>query len=280
MDGDTAAEQSSSPMKPALLPPEASRRTAIAIASGLAIAAILLLERARPLRGRTQPAMRRSVRNVMMGAMCASVVVAVEQPLSRSIAIDNVRRRRGLAQQAPRALRPAIAFLAMDYGFYLWHVATHEVPWLWRLHRVHHVDPDLDMSTAVRFHMVDMLVSLPWRAAQVRISGIDPATLDRWQLFFTLSILFHHANLRLPADWDRRLAWLVTTPAMHGIHHSARRDERDSNWSSGLSLWDRLHRTLRQDVAQDALTIGVDDARALADVPIERTMRAPFDAVG
>jgi len=185
-------------MKPALLPPEASRRTAIAIATGLAIVAILLLERARPLRRRTQPAMRRSVRNAMMGALCASVVVAVEHPLSRSIAIDNVRRRRGLAQQAPRALRPAIAFLAMDYGFYLWHVATHEVPWLWRLHRVHHVDPDLDMSTAVRFHMVDMLVSLPWRAAQVRISGIDPATLDRWQLFFTLSILIHHANLRLP----------------------------------------------------------------------------------
>ena len=117
---------------------------------------------------------------------------------------------------------PIAAFLAMDYGFYLWHVATHRLPFLWRFHRIHHVDPDMDMTTAIRFHLVDMLVSLPWRMLQVRASGIDPAALVAWQRFFTLSILFHHSNWALPRRWDRRLALLLTTPRMHGIHHSTR----------------------------------------------------------
>ena len=242
----------------------------------LAVVGMLAGERSHPLRRQTRPSLRRDLRNVVMGAMSAAVVSMVETPVTRWIARGNVARRRGLGQQLPGPLGSIASFLAMDYGFYLWHIATHKLTVLWRFHRVHHVDPDMDLSTAIRFHLVDMLVSLPWRMAQVRASGIGPDTLTAWQRFFTLSILFHHSNLRLPGEWDRRLSWVLTTPRMHGIHHSVIREQRDSNWSSGISLWDRLHRTLRQDAPQSALIIGIEDPAALSDVPLWHALLAPF----
>ena len=137
----------------------------------------------------------------------------------------------------------------------------------------------MDMSTAIRFHMVDMLISLPWRLMQVRVSGIGPRALDAWQQFFTASILFHHSNLALPGRWDERLSCLLTTPQMHGIHHSVVTAERNSNWSSGISLWDHLHRTYRRQPPPRAIRIGVDDPLALTDVGIEAAMRAPFSTL-
>jgi len=241
-----------------------------------AIATIALGERRRPLRRVTCPSGPRIVRNVVMGAMCAGVVALTEAPITQAIARANARQRRGLAGLLPDMLGPVVAFAAMDYGFYRWHVATHRVPLLWRLHRVHHVDPDLDMSTALRFHFVDMAVSLPWQAAQVRLSGIGPRTLAAWKRFFLLSILFHHANLRLPGRWDAWASLLLTTPRMHGIHHSQRLAERESNWSSGLSLWDRLHGTFVAGVEQARIPIGVEDSAAGADVALGRALAAPF----
>ena len=251
-------------------------RRAGAVLLVAAIAAIALAERRRPLRRATQPPGDRIARNFAMGAMCAGIVAMTEAPMTQSIARANARRRRGLAGRLPGILGPVAAFLAMDYGFYRWHVATHRVPLLWRLHRVHHVDPDLDMSTALRFHFVDMAVSLPWQAAQVRLSGIGPRTLAAWKRFFFVSILFHHANLRLPGRWDAWASLVLTTPRMHGIHHSQRLAERESNWSSGLSVWDRLHGTLVAGVDQAGITIGVDDAAADADVTLVRALAAPF----
>lgn len=250
--------------------------TAFVALAGVGIAALAAAERKRPLRRRTSPTMPRTAANLALGASCAAVIQAVEEPLCRAIARNNEARGAGFAGLFPRGLKTLAGLVAMDYGFYLWHVATHKAPFLWRFHRVHHVDPDLDMSTGVRFHTLDMLVSLPWRLAQVRLSGVGPRSLALWRHFFNASILFHHANLRLPGPWDRRLAWLLTTPEMHGIHHSAVRSQRDSNWSSGFSIWDRLHGTLRQDIVQEAITIGVDDACAEEDLPVLPALAAPF----
>ncbi len=251
-------------------------RGALGLLIGAAIVGILVAERRRPLRRQTSLALPRNARNMAMGAMCAAVIQAFETPATLAVARANADRQRGIAGLLPRPLGPVAAFAAMDYGFYLWHVATHRVPFLWRFHRVHHVDPDMDMSTAIRFHMVDMLVSLPWRLVQVRVSGITPAALEAWQRFFTLSILFHHSNWALPRGWDERLSWILTTPRMHGIHHSVVKAERDSNWSSGISVWDRLHGTFRRLPPPRTITIGVDDPCARADVPIEAALRAPF----
>ena len=242
-----------------------------------AVGAIAVAERRRPLRRQTVPAGPRVARNLAMGAMSLAVIAAVENPATRAVATGNARHKRGLQHWLGNGpVGKMAAFLAMDYGFYLWHVATHKVPFLWRWHRVHHVDPDMDASTALRFHFLDMVVSLPWRLVQVRLSGVDPAMLARWQRFFFLSVLFHHSNTRLPPAWERVLARLVTTPAMHGVHHAQDWRLMDSNWSSGIALWDHVHGTYRGAVPETAITIGVDDPLALADVPLAPALLAPF----
>ncbi len=156
------------------------------------------------------------------------MVSLAETPVVEPLARRAEAGRRGLVQKLPRPpwARDLLGIVLMDYTFYLWHVLTHKVPALWRLHLVHHVDLDLDASTAVRFHAVDMLVSAPWRYAQVALIGLSPAGVRLWRAFFFLSILFHHSNLRLPERWERRLAFVLTTPRMHGIHHSAVRKRR------------------------------------------------------
>ena len=224
-----------------------------------AAAAILVGERRFPLRRQTQAEPSRIARNLVLGALSMAVVSIVEGPVVRPLARQAEARRRGIAQRlpAPSWLRDAAAFLAMDYTIYLWHILTHEVPALWRLHLVHHVDLDMDATTALRFHAADMLVSVPYRAAQVALLGVSPRALQGWQAFFFLSVLFHHSNLRLPPGLERRLSRVLTTPRMHGIHHSTVRGETDSNWSSGLSLWDHLHRTFRLDVPDRRVQVGV-----------------------
>ncbi len=251
-------------------------------AGAIALGGLLLAERLMPLRQRRRAQGPRLARNALLGAMCQAVILVSERPLTSAIARRNAARRRGLQHlvgaRFGRAAGALAALLVMDYTFYLWHVATHKAPFLWRFHRVHHVDPDLDASTAIRFHFIDMLVSLPWRLAQVRLAGLDPAMLARWQAFFIASISFHHANWRLPGRWDERLSYLLTTPRMHGIHHSRVQQEMDSNWTSGLSFWDRLHGTFCGDVAQQAIVIGVDDRMAAGAIPLGGALLAPLRA--
>jgi sterol desaturase/sphingolipid hydroxylase (fatty acid hydroxylase superfamily) len=210
--------------------------------------------------------------------MSMAVVAAVQAPLVQKLAAQTERRRRGLVQRLPGPpwARDAAAFLLMDYTMYLWHIATHRHPFLWRFHLVHHLDLDLDASTALRFHAADMAISVPYRVLQVAVIGTSPRALRLWQRLFFLSALFHHSNVRLPLGLERRLARLLTTPRMHGIHHSAVRAEMDSNWSSGLSLWDHLHQTFRLDVPAQDVTIGVPNYRGAAEVALGPSLRLPF----
>lgn len=244
--------------------------------AAIAVTALLFAERKRPLRTQTGPAIKRTMRNVLMGASCALVIALVEEPLTQKIARANADDARGIAHLVPGPLRLVAGTLAMDYGFYLWHVATHKLSFLWRWHRVHHIDADMDASTAVRFHTLDMLVSLPWRLVQVRLAGVDSRSLFLWRQFFNASILFHHSNLALPAGWDEKASLVLTTPKMHGIHHSNVQAERDSNWTSGFSFWDRLHGTFRSHPKQAAIDIGVADIRAERDLTLTRSLTAPL----
>jgi len=252
------------------------RKLGLGLFAGAVIGGLLVAERKRPLRRRQRKTIPRTIRNLAMGASCAVIVAAIEEPATKAIAEKNLDRGRGLAQKLPGPMRLIGGVLAMDYGFYWWHIATHKVPFLWRFHRIHHLDADMDASTALRFHAADMLVSLPWRLVQVRLAGVSPKGLGLWRYFFNASILFHHANLRLPDQWDERLARIVTTPKMHGIHHSSETSERDSNFTSGISLWDRIHATFREGVRQDTINIGVNDVAAADDVTISRSLIAPF----
>jgi sterol desaturase/sphingolipid hydroxylase (fatty acid hydroxylase superfamily) len=155
-------------------------------------------------------------------------------------------------------------------------VLTHRVPFLWRFHKVHHVDRDLDASTALRFHFAEMILSVPYRALQVLAIGVSPAALRFWQQATLVEILFHHSNVRLPRRFERWLSKLVVTPSLHGIHHSTVPDEVNSNWSSGLTVWDWLHGTLRSDVPQQAIKIGVPGYDDPKRVRLPELMKMPF----
>lgn len=224
----------------AMQPP--SSRSGLWLAAA-AIGGLLLAERLRPKRVRTQPEPARTLTNLALGAMSLAVVGGVQRPLAEQLSRRVVAQRLGLAQAlgGPAWQCDLVAMLLLDWSMYHWHVATHRVPWLWRLHRVHHIDMDMDASTALRFHAVDMAISVPLRLAQIRLFGVSPRALDIWEGFFFASVLFHHADIDVPGD--AALALLLTTPGMHDIHHRADAASLDSNYSAGISLWDRLHGT-------------------------------------
>lgn len=239
---------------------------------------VFWLERRRPLRPRVDPGPRRITRNFAMAAVTAAAVTAVERPLTRHLSKSVERHGWGLV---PRLrLTGWLAVLAtvvlLDYTLYLWHILLHRVPLLWRVHLAHHVDLDLDASTALRFHFLEFLVSVPWRLAQIVLIGATPRALALWQQLTAAEVLFHHSNLRLPPEFERRLSRILITPRLHGIHHSAVRAERDSNFSSGLTLWDIVHGTLRTDVPQESITIGVPPYDDRHEVTFGKTMLLPF----
>ena len=243
-----------------------------------ALGALAWLERRRPLREERESKLARSARNLAVAGAGAAALHLLEKPVAERLSALVERRRWGLLKAArlPAWLEVAAACVLLDYTLYLWHVMTHRVPLLWRFHVVHHADLDLDATTALRFHFGELALSVPWRAAQILLLGISPRTLSVWQALLMLSILFHHSNVRLPVRLERRLNRLVVTPRMHGIHHSTVREETDSNWSSGLALWDRLHGTLRLDVPQAALDIGVPAYRDPRELGLARLFAMPF----
>jgi sterol desaturase/sphingolipid hydroxylase (fatty acid hydroxylase superfamily) len=247
-------------------------------ALGLAALALFFTEKKRPLRKPTQAEPGRSIANLALGAMSMATVALIEAPLTKPLSERARRERDGLVQMLPLPAwaRDAAAVVLMDYTIYLWHVATHKVPFLWRFHLVHHVDLDLDTTTALRFHAADMAISAPYRAAQVALIGVSPRALKLWQGWFFFSILFHHSNIALPERLERLIARIVTTPRMHGIHHSALQNETGSNWSSGFALWDHLNGSFRFDVPQADITIGVPAYSSPEDIKFAASLAMPF----
>ena len=244
-----------------------------------AAAAVVVLEIVRPLRRRQrEPKLRRMERNVIIGGLGAAAVQLCEQPIVLPLARYVERRRLGLLARAglPSWVKTILALAALDYTLYLWHTLVHRVPALWRFHRVHHADLDLDASTAIRFHFGELIASVPWRAAQIVLIGVDARTLTLWQTLTLMSVIFHHSNVRLAPGVERAIGTVLVTPRMHGIHHSREEDEMDANWSSGLSLWDWLHGTLRLDVPQDRIEIGVPEINSPARATLPRMLTAPF----
>jgi sterol desaturase/sphingolipid hydroxylase (fatty acid hydroxylase superfamily) len=243
-----------------------------------AFGVLLWYEYRRPLRRAVESKCRRMARNLTVAVVSAVALQIAERPVINPLTTVVAQRRWGVLPrlQLPRWMEPALALLLLDYTLYVWHVLTHKVAWLWRFHVVHHVDLDLDASTALRFHFGELTLSVAWRAGQVILIGVSPRSLSVWQTALLLSVLFHHSNVRLPIETERWLSRLIVTPRLHGVHHSIRHEETDSNWSSGLTLWDWLHGTLRRDVPQQAITIGVPAYQKPEDVTLENILRLPF----
>jgi sterol desaturase/sphingolipid hydroxylase (fatty acid hydroxylase superfamily) len=155
-------------------------------------------------------------------------------------------------------------------------VANHRIHFLWRFHNVHHIDPDLDVSTAFRFHFIEVGLSAGFRALQVLVIGPSFFAYLVYESAFQLGTLFHHSNTRLPPGLERALNVLLVTPRMHGIHHSNVREENISNFGVVFPWWDRLHRTLRLNVPQADVVIGIPAYSGPADNRILRCFAMPF----
>ncbi|MFC7291160.1 sterol desaturase family protein [Hirschia litorea] len=136
-----------------------------------------------------------------------------------------------------------LSFLALDLAIWAQHVATHKIGFLWRLHRVHHTDPDVDVSTALRFHPAEIALSLGWKVAVVILLGASAEAVLWFQIVLNASALFNHANVKLPDRLDSVLRPLIVTPAMHRVHHSILQKESDTNYGFFLSIWDRIFGT-------------------------------------
>jgi sterol desaturase/sphingolipid hydroxylase (fatty acid hydroxylase superfamily) len=245
----------------------------------LGVAALLARsERARPLRRRVEPGPSRIIRNVAIAAASVVAVQVIERPTTARVTALVERRGWGIVPRLSHRgwVRTLLSVLLLDYTLYIWHILTHRVPQLWRMHIVHHIDLDLDMTTALRFHFAEMVVSTWWRIGQIVLIGVSPRTLTLWRTSTLMSVLFHHSNCRLPYEMERWLRLFIVTPRMHGIHHSVVDAEVNSNWSSGLTIWDRLHGTLKLDVPQDSIVIGVPQYRRPDEIELGRLLLLPL----
>lgn len=168
--------------------------------------------------------------------------------------------------------------IALDLTIYLQHVVFHHIPWLWRLHRMHHADLDIDVTTGVRFHPVEIVLSILIKIVAVVVLGVPALGVVIFEALLNATSLFNHGNVALPPRLDRLARWIVVTPQMHQVHHSIERAETDSNFGFNLSWWDRLFGTYRAkpSAGERGVTIGLPIFRDVAELAIVRLLTQPF----
>jgi len=231
-----------------------------------------------PLRRMLEPKLRHVIRNLTVGGISLAIMTLLQAPILVPVVGWAARHRLGLLHWivVPAPFDTVVAIIILDYTLWWWHRATHQIPFLWRFHLPHHVDLDLDTSTALRFHFGELTLSMAYRSMQIVLIGTSVFQLWVWQTVLFASILFHHSNARLPLGLERFLVRLIVTPRMHGIHHSDRLNETNSNWSSLLTVWDYLHHTILLNVPQPDITIGVPAFRHPSQVTIGKILLLPF----
>jgi len=179
----------------------------------------------------------------------------------------------------PGWARLAGAFLLFDAWMYWWHRLNHRIHFLWRFHRTHHSDPRMDVTTANRFHIGEIVFSSVLRVPVIALLGLRLWELALYELAMFSVVQLHHANIALPGRLDRCLRALVVTPFMHKVHHSRWQPETDSNYSSLFSFWDRLFRTFRLRDDARALRLGLDEFDSSKDHTLAGLLATPIKRV-
>jgi sterol desaturase/sphingolipid hydroxylase (fatty acid hydroxylase superfamily) len=171
-----------------------------------------------------------------------------------------------------------LAVVALDLAIYLQHVLFHAVPALWRLHRMHHADQDIDVTTGIRFHPIEILLSMGIKLGVVAALGTPAVAVLVFEVLLNATSMFNHSNVRMPLWLDRILRWVVVTPDMHRVHHSIVRYETNSNFGFNLPWWDRLFGTYRDQPAagHDGMTIGITQFREPDEQRLDRMLTQPF----
>ena len=178
----------------------------------------------------------------------------------------------------PSWLEILIALVAFDFLIWLQHLASHKVPMLWRVHQMHHADIDIDVSTALRFHPVEIALSMLWKVLWVFILGPAAVAIVLFEVILNGCAMFNHANIALPRWLDGGLRLLIVTPDMHRVHHSTARREHDSNYGFNLSVWDRLFSTYtaQPEKGHLGMTIGLSPYQSMAPTRFLWSLKLPF----
>lgn len=178
----------------------------------------------------------------------------------------------------PPVLEGLLGFLALDLTIYAQHVAFHKVPLLWRLHRMHHADLDIDVTTGLRFHPIEILLSMLLKMALVVLIGVPAVAVIAFEVVLNATSMFNHSNAAMPLWLDRIVRFAMVTPDMHRVHHSVLRRETDSNFGFNLPWWDWIFRTYRAEpeAGHDRMTIGLPIFRDRAELRLDRLVTQPF----
>jgi sterol desaturase/sphingolipid hydroxylase (fatty acid hydroxylase superfamily) len=179
---------------------------------------------------------------------------------------------------APFWLSVLLAILLLDLAIYLQHVMFHAVPGLWRFHRMHHADTDIDVTTGLRFHPVEIVLSMIIKFAVIAALGAPAVAVLLFEVLLNATAMFNHANLRLPERVDAAVRRVLVTPDMHRVHHSVMERETNSNFGFNLALWDRLFGTYRAqpEAGHDGMSIGIEQFRDPAEARLDRMLTQPF----
>ncbi|WP_331373180.1 sterol desaturase family protein [Sinorhizobium chiapasense] len=254
----------------------------IAFATAFALLALLELSHPRLERPELVKALkaRRWATNLSILVLSSVFLRIVFPAAATGVALWADAHRYGAlpALGVPALLSGLIAFVVLDFAVWLEHVASHKLPILWRIHRVHHADPGVDLTTALRFHPLEILLSMVWKAAIIVLLGAPALSVLLFEIVLNAGAMFNHANLRLQPKIERRLRCFIVTPDMHRIHHSVEGIETDSNYGFNLSIWDRLFSTYVAQPASgdDAIETGLKAYGRDAPIKLAWSLMLPF----
>jgi sterol desaturase/sphingolipid hydroxylase (fatty acid hydroxylase superfamily) len=240
----------------------------IAVLLGL-MAALALVETLIPFRAHARRR-GRIAPNLALTALFLAVNLAL------AVALAALAMRPALHGTAPAAWAIAGGVVVLDGAAYLVHVLLHKVPALWRLHRVHHSDREIDVTTAYRQHPLETVLRFAFAAAPALALGMPAETVALYRLLSGTNALLEHANLRVPRGLERVLGWLVVTPPMHKVHHSRAQAETDSNYSNIFSIFDRLFGTWRPPAHDATIVYGLDESNPLGDLSFGALLKWPW----
>ena len=242
--------------------------------------AMALWEALAPRRQRALARTTRWPHNIALLLVDVAVLRVLLPGAATAVALAGEAQGYGLLNTValPASITIPLGVAALDLALYFQHVTFHAVPALWRLHRVHHSDLDVDVTTGTRFHPIEIVISAGVKCAAVAAIGAPAIAVLVFEVLLNATAVFNHANVTLPPAFDRRLRWLLVTPDMHRVHHSIVYNETNSNFGFNLPWWDRLFGTYRAQPASghEMMTIGVDAFRSPEDVRLDRLLVQPL----
>jgi sterol desaturase/sphingolipid hydroxylase (fatty acid hydroxylase superfamily) len=241
-------------------------------------------ERLAPRRGQDIPRMLRWTSNLGIVAVDTVLLRLTFPVLLVGLAVVCEQQGWGLFNVYPVPAWAAwvSTVLLLDLVVYLQHVLLHAVPVLWRLHRMHHADLEFDVTTGLRFHPVEIALSMTIKLSVVALLGAPAAAVLVFEALLNATSMFNHSNVRMPLRLDRVLRWLVVTPDMHRVHHSIHPDETNSNFGFNLPWWDRLLGTYRAQPREthETMTIGIRQFRTRRDLRLDQMLIQPLRGAG